>query len=500
VSAHPSIPARIGRYRVLERLGGGAMGEIYTAVDEGLGRTVAIKILAEEHREATDLRQRFVREAKATAALATPNVVQIHFIDEHEGRPYFVMEFLAGIDLGRLVRHRGPLAAGDAALVCARAAAGLREAAGKGIVHRDVKPSNLFVTERGEVKVTDFGLAKQEVIGPALTQAGMVVGTPDYIAPEQARGEPIDWRVDVYALGCTLYHLVAGQPPFRQPGDSRQHYMAVVERHLAAPAPHLAQSVPGVDPDLASLCARMMAKRPAERPGYDEVIERLTEVATRLGGRVPQVTASPATSASMSRVGRAAGAAPGTRRGLVPGWLVAGTAAAIAVFLAGVGLRLFAWPAPPAPAAPAVRPDGGAAAASAPAPTAPEGMVHVPADAAHGAFFVARAPVSNRRLADWDHAHASRFKPDRLDAPATAVSFAQARAFAQSTGQRLLRESEFNAMRSLGLAGDPGLWEWVEGPDPSAPKQPTRRADRRTARAADRGYPDVTFRLAQDVR
>lgn len=508
MTASPALPTQIGRYRVLERLGAGAMGELYCALDEGLGRKVAIKILAEEHREAADLRQRFVREAKAIAALSHPNVVLIYFIDEHEGRPYFVMEYLAGIDLGRLVRHRGPISPGDAAAVCAQTAAGLREAAAQGIVHRDVKPSNLLVTERGLVKVTDFGLAKQEVIGPALTQAGMVVGTPDYIAPEQARGEPIDWRVDVYALGCTLHHLILGQPPFRRPGDSRQHYMTVVERHLAEPAPHLAQSVPGIDPDLASLCARMMSKRPAERPGYDEIITRLADVATRLGGRVPAVTALPATQ-SMPRVARGArgaaqrsSAGPGPRP-LIPGWLYALTAVALAVFLAGVGLRLLAWPQPPAAPAPAARPDGGggAAAASAPAPVdPPTGMVHVPADAAHGAFFVARAPITNRRVADWDHAHAARFKADRLDAAATMVSFTQARAFAGSTGMRLLRDSEFHALKDLGVAPDAALWEWVEGPDPGAPKQPARRADRRTTKAADKGYADVTFRLAQDAR
>jgi len=493
--AAPGLPPRIGRYRVEGRLGGGAMGELYRAVDEGLGRQVAVKVLAEEHRDAEDLRLRFVREAKAIAALSHPNVVLIHDIDEHEGRPYFVMEYLAGVDLGRFVRQRGPLAPGDAAAVCLQAALGLGEAARKGLVHRDVKPSNLFVTEGGQVKVTDFGLAKAEVIGPTVTAAGMVVGTPDYIAPEQARGEPIDWRADVYALGCSLYHLVTGRPPFRREGDSRQHYMVVVERHLNEPAPHLAQVVPGIDPDLASLCARMMAKRPEERPSYDELTARCGEIMLRLRGRVPAVTAPTGGSAFVRRLTRRSHRVVGPPRGLVPRWVLALTAVAVAVFLAGVGLRLFAWP-QAAPAAPPVPRDAGPSVASV---VPPAGMAYVPADAAHAAFFVAREPVTNRRLADWEPGPATRFKADRVDAPATMVSFAQARAFAASAAARLMRENEWHALADLGLATDPTLWEWVEGPDGSAPKQPARQRDRRMTRAADKGYPNVTFRLAKDA-
>src|SRR5512138_2375816 len=119
----------IGRYRVLQRLGSGAMGELYLALDEGLARKVAIKLLAEKHREAKDLRARFLREAKACAAISHVNVVQVFLIDEFDGRPYFSMEYLQGIDLGRLVKHLGPLTVGDAAAVCAQAATGLREAA-----------------------------------------------------------------------------------------------------------------------------------------------------------------------------------------------------------------------------------------------------------------------------------------------------------------------------------------------------------------------------------
>jgi hypothetical protein len=183
----------------------------------------------------------------------------------------------------------------------------------------------------------------------------------------------------------------------------------------------------------------------------------------------------------------------------VPGWLLGLTAVALAVFLAGVGLRLFAWPKPEGPAAAGRPPDAGAPPEATPAPVVPEGLGQVAAGGAHGAFFVARAPVTNRRLADWDHRHASRFKPDRLDAPATLMTYAEARNFAASTGMRLLREGEWHALTDLGLVADAAVWEWVEGADAAAAKQPTRRADRRTLRAADKGYANVTFRLAQDV-
>ena len=143
-----------------------------------------------------------------------------------------------------------------------------------GLIHRDVKPSNLVRLSDGRVKVTDFGLAKPVDPGsePALTAMGVVVGTPDYIAPEQARGEAIDERVDIYALGGTLYFLLTGVPPFRTGKPAEDKYLKVVARHLRNPAPDAADAQPGVDRELAELAQAMMAKKPAERPRYDELI------------------------------------------------------------------------------------------------------------------------------------------------------------------------------------------------------------------------------------
>src|SRR5262245_47000908 len=210
----------VGSYRIEEQIGAGSMGEVYRAFDEALGRRAAIKILAEAHRASPELRERFLREARAVAAVEHPNVVHVFAVGEWDGRPYFAMEYLAGPDLGALLRTQGPLSDADTAAALHGAACGLREAAAAGVIHRDVKPSNLVVTGRGIVKVTDFGLAKATDIGPGLTQSGIVVGTPDYIAPEQARGDPLDQRADIYALGCTLFHLTSGNPPYRREEES----------------------------------------------------------------------------------------------------------------------------------------------------------------------------------------------------------------------------------------------------------------------------------------
>src|SRR5215470_2230890 len=276
------------------------MGEVFLAVDTGLGRKVALKILSEVHRDNPELRARFIREARAVAAISHPNVVQVFTTGEYDGRPYFAMEYLSGRDLGTVVRDAGPLTARSAAGNILDAARGLEAAAAAGLIHRDVKPSNLVRLDSGPVKVTDFGLAKPATPteDPALTALGVVVGTPDYIAPEQARGEEIDWRVDVYALGCTLFYLVTGRPPFRRGNEDDDKYLKVVARHIREPAPDARRLRPDLDAPLAELALAMMRKLPDERPGYTEIIDRLEEVRGRLSPRatsaIPVAAAPPA--------------------------------------------------------------------------------------------------------------------------------------------------------------------------------------------------------------
>src|SRR5690606_16284626 len=201
-------------------------------------------------------------------------------------RPFLAMEFLDGEDIGVLVKRNGPLHPGDAAEVIRQAAIGLAETQRVGVVHRDVKPSNLVVTSTGIVKVTDFGLAKALQEDLSITATGVFVGTPDYLAPEQAMGKEVDARADVYALGCSLFHMCSGHPPFRKGGQD-DHYTAVVRRHLRSERPELKYEIKGFDEALSDLCRRMMSRRPDVRPTFDELKTSLTEISKRLGGQVP---------------------------------------------------------------------------------------------------------------------------------------------------------------------------------------------------------------------
>ena len=282
----PEAPKIIGHFKVTGLLGKGAMGEVYEGVDEGLGRRVAVKILGAKHRESTEFKTRFLREGRALASMNHPNIVQIYAIGEHERRPYLAMEFLDGEDLGQALKKKGPIHPGDAAESIRQSAIGLREAQRAGVVHRDVKPSNLVVTTEGKVKVTDFGLAKALQEDLSITATGVFVGTPDYLAPEQAMGEEVDARADVYALGCSLFHMCSGHPPFRKGGQD-DHYTAVVRRHLKSERPQLKLEIQGFDEDLSDLCRRMMSRRPDVRPVFDELIEKLEGISGRLGGQVP---------------------------------------------------------------------------------------------------------------------------------------------------------------------------------------------------------------------
>ncbi len=280
------VPEAIGHFDVVGLLGKGAMGEVYEGRDKELGRRVALKILGARHRESTEFKTRFLREGRALAAMNHPNIVQIYAIGEHERRPFLAMEFLDGEDLGHAIKKRGPLHPGDAAEGIRQAAIGLAEAQRAGVVHRDVKPSNLVVTTQGAVKVTDFGLAKALQEDLSITATGVFVGTPDYLAPEQAMGEEVDARADVYALGCSLFHMCSGHPPFRKGGQD-DHYTAVVRRHLKAERPQLKLEIQGFDVELSDLCRRMMSRRPDIRPTFDDLVDKLGGVSGRLGGQIP---------------------------------------------------------------------------------------------------------------------------------------------------------------------------------------------------------------------
>jgi uncharacterized RDD family membrane protein YckC len=272
------IGKHLAHFRLERRLGHGGMGEVFLATDLALDRPVAVKVLAREIAEDPDYRDRFVREARTQARVLHPNICHIYFIGEQDGRLFFAMEYVEGENLGARVERLGKLPYADALDLVRQAAAGLAEAHRHGFIHRDVKPSNLLVDKHGVLKVADFGLVKEASRGEGKdTGAAAVVGTPLYMAPEQARGDALDFRADIYALGVTLHHLVAGAPPFDGPTP-----LAVVSRHLSEPRPHLI-GTPRETALVDALCDRMMAKRPADRfASYDELIAALEQASPRV--------------------------------------------------------------------------------------------------------------------------------------------------------------------------------------------------------------------------
>jgi serine/threonine protein kinase/tetratricopeptide (TPR) repeat protein len=212
----------VSHYRILERLGSGGMGVVYLAEDLRLGRHVALKFLSADLAQTVDSRERLLREARSASALNHPHICTVHEVGEHDGQPFISMEWLEGETLRERL-ERGPLPVAAALQLGVQVADALEAAHARGLVHRDLKPANLFLTRRGDVKVVDFGLAKsvegdsnaQTIAGgPALTQPGTAVGTVAYMAPEQARGEPVDARTDLFALGVVLYEGVTGHLPF----------------------------------------------------------------------------------------------------------------------------------------------------------------------------------------------------------------------------------------------------------------------------------------------
>ena len=261
------------RYELLGEIGRGGMGVVFKARDKRLGRIVALKRLPDNLRNHPTAVRLFLREARAAAALNHRNIVTL-FDAGQEGDQYFLtMELLEGFPLHDVLEKRGKLSPRDAARLGAQTAAGLEYAHAQGVVHRDIKTSNLFFTKDRVLKIMDFGLAKMtEEVRRAATVVG---GTPYYMAPEQAAGEDVDHRADQYALGVTLYELVTGDVPFRE-GDVTHHH-----RHTPAPDPR--EAAPDLPEDFAAVIARLMAKRPEDRfASTGEAGAQLARIAKRL--------------------------------------------------------------------------------------------------------------------------------------------------------------------------------------------------------------------------
>ncbi|HTQ45649.1 MAG TPA: serine/threonine-protein kinase, partial [Polyangiaceae bacterium] len=340
------VGVRLAQFRVVERLGAGGMGVVYRAVDEKLRREVAIKVLAARPRKDDESRRRLLREARSAASFAHPNIATIYEIHESDGVAFIAMELVEGESLRQRLQ-RGPIALQDLARWAVEITRALGRAHRSRIVHRDLKPENVMVTHEGHVKILDFGLAKpladlvqaeagDDAAPPSsLTRAGRIVGTPQYMSPEQARGSSVDERSDVFSLGALLYELASGVAPF---GSRQRPREPLTWGNGESPdwsRPDLQEVAPSIPPPLARVLDRCLAFEPRDRfANGDEAADALEAALESLELRAP----------------------PPRRAG--PSWLIVGAALAAVVIAASAAFALRR-----------AHPTGGAAATS---PTATE--------------------------------------------------------------------------------------------------------------------------------
>ena len=281
-------PLQFGRFRVLGELGRGAMGVVYRAEDTTLGRIVAIKTIALSgtSREERDQHEaRFLQEARAAARISHPAVITIYEMGREGDNAFIAMELLDGVDLRALIRE-AKLAPSQALTIAASVAEGLAVAHEQGIVHRDVKPGNIMVLPDGRVKIMDFGIARP--LEPTVkTQTGLLLGSPQYMSPEQIVGQPFDHRADIFSLGLVLYEMLTGSRPFA--GEDLGELTFKVANMAATPPSHIVRSLPQV---VDLIIARALKKKPAER------YASASELANDLWSAVPEVKAAEAARAA----------------------------------------------------------------------------------------------------------------------------------------------------------------------------------------------------------
>ena len=329
--------ALAGRYRIDREIGRGGMAHVYRGTDEVLGRTVAVKVLNPEYASDPTFVERFRREARAAAGLNHPNVVAVFDTGSDGDLHFIVMEFVEGSTLAELLAAEGPLDPGRAAGIAASIADALSFAHANGLVHRDVKPANVMITPDGHVKVMDFGIARLAT-SHTITQTSTVFGTAAYLAPEQAQGERVDGRADVYALGVVLYEMLTGRVPF-----VAETPLAVASKHVfERPEPPSAVR-PGLPEAVESVAMRALEKDPAERyPDAAGMAAALRSAASGIDATVP--LGAPAATAPMGGstevlppVRRGSHAAPRRR----PRWLLPLVAALVVLLAAAVVAAAF---------------------------------------------------------------------------------------------------------------------------------------------------------------
>jgi Tol biopolymer transport system component/predicted Ser/Thr protein kinase len=314
------VDQTLGRYKILEELGRGGMAVVYRAYQPSLHRHVAVKVLPPQFAFDRQFVERFQREARAAASLRHPNIVVIHDVGHQQGIYYIVMEYLEGRTLEQLIKQDGPLPPRQVARIVEQIASALDYAHQRGFVHRDVKPSNIFVGEGDRVTLTDFGIAKAASETQHLTRTGVLVGTPEYMSPEQAEGGMVDRRTDLYALGVMLYQMLVGRVPFR---GTTPH--AVLHAVIYEPPPPPRQISPDLSSTVESVILRAVAKQPEQR--FQHGAELTAALRAALSGTAPRP--QPATPRQSTRP------QPAVRQQRLPlVWVMTGVAGVLVLMLA----------------------------------------------------------------------------------------------------------------------------------------------------------------------
>jgi serine/threonine-protein kinase len=269
-------PARIGDYAIYRLLGEGGMGQVYEARAPD-GTRVAVKLVKSDLARDETLRRRFQREARIAQAVRHPNVVPVVATGEHEGIPYMAQRFIDGLSLEQRLERYGVLDTDTALSICADVAAGLEALQAGGMVHRDVKPGNILLDEHGRAHITDFGLAK-DMQGSMLTRPGQALGSMDYMAPEQIRGEEVSAATDIYALGCVMYECVCGETPFAEAKGMR-----ILWAHLQEQPPDPCRVRSDLAPGFGHALLTALQKDPGERPASAGEYARVLAAAASRG-------------------------------------------------------------------------------------------------------------------------------------------------------------------------------------------------------------------------